>query len=110
LAEPLKQNVVVQFTTERTDKWKETELKYKGFKGGMYSFSRVLHCFAKTSGMHIAGATRGDGNLTFLFSTSQERGFTATSYQQLVTAIKKMFAGSVVQIIKSANTSSYVAP
>ncbi|KAI9573550.1 hypothetical protein HD554DRAFT_2167133 [Boletus coccyginus] len=79
--EPLRENVVVRFTTTPGSTWREVERKYKGFKGG---------------------GERGKEALTFLFSTAKDRGFSTTDYQTFVTGIKKALLRSVVEIIHSS--------
>ncbi|KAG9315733.1 hypothetical protein JVU11DRAFT_3380 [Chiua virens] len=71
--EPLREDVVIQFTAKEGREWSAIERRFKGFKGG---------------------GSRGRDILTFLFSTERYRDFTHTGYQAFVTAIRRVLAKS----------------
>lgn len=56
----------------------------------------------------ITGGDRGKEALTFLFSTTQDRGFSITNYQSFVTGIRKAFLNPAVEIIGLAKILSCV--
>ncbi|KAF8419804.1 hypothetical protein L210DRAFT_3655116 [Boletus edulis BED1] len=80
LDKPLKENIMVQFSTTSGTTWKEAERKYKGFKGG---------------------GDRCRALLTLLFSTESDRNFCSLEYQRFIMGIKKAFRYTDVETVTS---------
>jgi hypothetical protein len=75
----LKDNVVIQLLTGKDCEISDDGKSIDEFEPGTCAILMVVPC---TESLH-PGLSRGRGNLTFLFSTDEAKGWTQTIYQNL---------------------------